>query len=131
MTDSHTPSLVGAHTETHTHSPVCHFLISCCSVLKPRPLLCREWTLRSLLFVMLIRLSLTVPCFFLSTCIYCVLPRPPPPSAPCTAGLFGVPFSLSLLHSRLLQPVILYSSQVLFKSSSGQGWTEILIWCLC
>lgn len=42
---------------------MCHFLISCCSVLKPLLPLCREWTRCSFLFVMLIALSLTVPHF--------------------------------------------------------------------
>lgn len=47
----------------HTHSSVCHFLISCCSVLKPLHPPCREQTLCSFLFVMVITLSLTVPHF--------------------------------------------------------------------
>lgn len=128
MSDRFTSSKSGRSTQTHTHThgPVCHFLISCCSVLKPRPPLCREWTLCSLLFVMLITLSLTVPCFSCQLAFIVFCPHRPP-SAPCTAGLLGVRLSLSLHHSRLLEPIILYSSQVLFNSSSGQGRTEVLI----
>lgn len=61
---------------------MCHFLISCCSVLKPLLPLCREWTRCSFLFVMLITLSLTVPHFScqLAFILFCFLP-PPPSSA--------------------------------------------------
>lgn len=91
---------------------MCHFLLSCCSIPKPRPPLSREWTLPSFLFVMLIALSLTVPRLScqLAFIVFC---SPPPPSAPCTAGLLAVRLSLSLHHSRLLEPIIL-CSRVLF-----------------
>lgn len=90
---------------------MCHFLLSCCSVLKPRPPLCREWTLPSFLFVMLITLSLTVPRLScqLAFIVFCSPPHPHSPSAPCTAGLLAVRLSLSLHHSRLLEPIILCS----------------------
>lgn len=63
MSDRFTYPKSGRSTQRHTPGPVCHFLISCCSVLKPLLPLCREWTLCSFLFVMLITLSLTVPHF--------------------------------------------------------------------
>lgn len=79
MTERDRFTYTPAGTKSHTHCSVCHFLISCCSVLKPLHPPCREQTLCSFLFVMLITLSLTVPhsacqlafilfSFFLSSC---------------------------------------------------------------
>lgn len=130
MTDRFTYPKSGRSTQRHTHGPVCHFLISCCSVLKPLLPLCGEWTLCSFLFVMLITLSLTVPHF--SCQLAFILPPPlllrlsfPTVYRQPSRGAF------KSLPASLVAPGTNYISRVLFNSYGKQGQTETSNFYLC
>lgn len=125
---AHTPAGSCKCRESHTHSSVCHFLISCCSVLKPLHPPCREQTLCSFLFVMVITLSLTVLHFacqlaFILFGFFSFL------SSACTVRFLGEHLSPSLHHSPLLEPIIL--SSLPFQFLQWEGQKEIQIYSLC